>query len=187
MTIRVANEKTTVGAPAKIAEANPSIGLTSAEAERRRQTFGPNAIPDVSAHALGRALEKFWSPVPWMLEGAIALELVMGKYRRGHGHRASPRFQRRPQLFSGRSGASDACRIEIAACDHGVGSTRRDLETRPRCRACAGRCGETNAGRRWFLRTRKFNPVKFCSTNPCSRGSQRRSRRVTAPRPMRGP
>ena len=80
MTIRVANEKTTVGAPAKIAEANPSIGLTNAEAERRRQTFGPNAIPDVSAHALGRAIEKFWSPVPWMLEGAIALELVMGKY-----------------------------------------------------------------------------------------------------------
>ena len=29
---------------------------------------------------LGRALEKFWSPVPWMLEGAIALELIMGKF-----------------------------------------------------------------------------------------------------------
>src|SRR5271165_5940663 len=80
MTIRDADEKTSLGVPAKIAEANPSIGLTSAEAERRRQTFGPNAIPDVSAHALARALEKFWSPVPWMLEGAIALELLMGKF-----------------------------------------------------------------------------------------------------------
>ena len=80
MTIPAADEEMRVGAPAKIAEAGSSIGLTSEEAERRRQTFGPNAIADVSAHALGRALEKFWSPVPWMLEGAIALELVMGKF-----------------------------------------------------------------------------------------------------------
>ena len=26
------------------------------------------------------ALEKFWAPVPWMLEAAIVLELVLGKY-----------------------------------------------------------------------------------------------------------
>src|SRR5271165_3670426 len=80
MTIPAADEEMRVGVPAKIAEAGSSIGLTSEEAERRRQTFGPNAIPDVSAHALGRALEKFWSPVPWMLEGAIVLELAMGQF-----------------------------------------------------------------------------------------------------------
>ena len=28
-------------------------------------------------------MEKFWSPVPWMLEGAIALELALGKYVEG--------------------------------------------------------------------------------------------------------
>ena len=81
MTIAAAaDEGTAIEAPPKIADASSPIGLTSAEAERRRQTFGPDAIPDESAHALGRALEKFWSPVPWMLEGAITLELVMGKY-----------------------------------------------------------------------------------------------------------
>ena len=46
----------------------------------RLKESGPNTTPDVSAHAFARALEKFWSPVPWMLEGAIALELFMGKY-----------------------------------------------------------------------------------------------------------
>ncbi|MGO9360714.1 MAG: HAD-IC family P-type ATPase [Xanthobacteraceae bacterium] len=80
MTIPVADEETQVAAPAKIAAASSPIGLTSAEADRRRHAFGPNAIPDVSAHALRRVLEKFWSPVPWMLEGAIALELAMGKF-----------------------------------------------------------------------------------------------------------
>ncbi len=80
MPIPAADEKTQVEASAKVADTGSRIGLTSAEADRRRQTFGPNAIADVSAHPLARALEKFWSPVPWMLEGAIALELVMGKF-----------------------------------------------------------------------------------------------------------
>jgi len=55
-------------------------GLSSDEARRRLETFGANAIPDTSAHPLRRALEKFWAPVPWMLEAAVALELVRGKY-----------------------------------------------------------------------------------------------------------
>ncbi len=55
-------------------------GLTSDEALRRLEKFGPNAVPDTSLHPLRRALEKFWAPVPWMLEAAIVLELVLGKY-----------------------------------------------------------------------------------------------------------
>ena len=80
MTIGAVDEKTRVGAPAISADASAAIGLTGAEANRRLHTVGPNAIADVGAHALGRALGKFWSPVPWMLEGAIALELAMGKF-----------------------------------------------------------------------------------------------------------
>ena len=45
-----------------------------------RRKFGVNAISDVSEHPLRRALDKFWAPVPWMLEGAIALELALGRY-----------------------------------------------------------------------------------------------------------
>jgi H+-transporting ATPase len=37
-------------------------------------------MPDTSAHELRRALAKFWTPIPWMLEAAILLELVTGKY-----------------------------------------------------------------------------------------------------------
>ena len=54
-------------------------GLTSDEARRRLEHFGPNAMPDTSAHPLRMAFEKFWTPVPWMLEAAIVLELSLGK------------------------------------------------------------------------------------------------------------
>src|SRR5271157_1576983 len=57
-----------------------SPGLTSDEARRRLDRFGPNAIPDTALHPLRRALTKFWAPVPWMLEAAIVLEVVLGKY-----------------------------------------------------------------------------------------------------------
>jgi H+-transporting ATPase len=54
--------------------------LTSEQARSRLQEFGPNAISDTSVSPLRAALEKFWAPVPWMLEAAIVLELVLGKY-----------------------------------------------------------------------------------------------------------
>jgi H+-transporting ATPase len=57
-----------------------STGLTSDEARRRLEQFGPNAVPDTALHPLRRALTKLWAPVPWMLEAAIVLELVLGKY-----------------------------------------------------------------------------------------------------------
>src|SRR6202050_4545100 len=55
-------------------------GLTSNEARRRLQKFGPNAMPDTALHPLRLALEKFWAPVPWMLEAAIALQVALGDY-----------------------------------------------------------------------------------------------------------
>jgi H+-transporting ATPase len=55
-------------------------GLTSNEARLRLQKFGPNAMPDTSVHPFRMVLEKFWAPVPWMLEAAIVLEVVLGKY-----------------------------------------------------------------------------------------------------------
>ncbi len=72
--------------PAKSAAAAPAdllAGLTSDEARRRLEKIGPNAMPDTSVHPLRMALEKFWAPVPWMLEAAILMELVLGKYVEG--------------------------------------------------------------------------------------------------------
>ena len=69
--------------PAKspaVAKDDLPSGLTSDEARRRVEKFGPNAMPDTSVHPLRMALQKFWAPVPWMLEAAIVLEVVLGKY-----------------------------------------------------------------------------------------------------------
>jgi H+-transporting ATPase len=66
--------------PASDATVDLTNGLTSDEARCRLSQFGANAMPDTSAHPLRMALEKFWTPVPWMLEAAIGLELVLGKY-----------------------------------------------------------------------------------------------------------
>jgi H+-transporting ATPase len=55
-------------------------GLTTAEAGKAMASFGPNEMPDTAAHPWHDAIERFWAPVPWMLEAAILLELVLGKY-----------------------------------------------------------------------------------------------------------
>ena len=58
----------------------PPVGLTSEEASKRLQKDGPNAMPDTSAHPLRDVLVKFWAPVPWLLEFAIILQVVLHKY-----------------------------------------------------------------------------------------------------------
>jgi H+-transporting ATPase len=67
----------TTAIPSKAASGS---GLSSADAAGRLQKDGPNAMPDTALHPLRRALHKFWAPVPWMLEAAVALELGLGKY-----------------------------------------------------------------------------------------------------------
>ncbi|WP_407276385.1 plasma-membrane proton-efflux P-type ATPase [Halothiobacillus sp. DCM-1] len=52
-------------------------GLSSAEAQERLQRFGRNAIPEQTIRPIKAYLQKFWSPVPWMLEGVVVLELVL--------------------------------------------------------------------------------------------------------------
>jgi H+-transporting ATPase len=63
-----------------VAGQNIAVGLTSTEARTRLKNSGPNSMPDTALHPLRMAFAKFWAPVPWMLEAAIALELILGKY-----------------------------------------------------------------------------------------------------------
>ena len=63
-------------------KAKPS-GLSSQEAESRLRSTGPNTMPDTAVHPLRNALGKFWAPVPWMLEAAIVLEVVLGHLLEG--------------------------------------------------------------------------------------------------------
>jgi len=65
--------------PPSVAEDDLPSGLTGDEASNRLANFGPNATPDTTARPLRGALAKFWAPVPWMLEGAIVLQMVLGK------------------------------------------------------------------------------------------------------------
>ena len=65
---------------ARVEDVPLATGLTGDEARSRLAKSGPNAMPDTALHPLRRALTKFWAPVPWMLEAAIVLEIVLGKY-----------------------------------------------------------------------------------------------------------
>src|ERR1700684_3336122 len=70
----ISSDKTTITADVS------RPGLTTGEAALRLKKFGPNAMPDTAMHPLRSALSKFWTPVPWMLEAAIVLEVALGKY-----------------------------------------------------------------------------------------------------------
>jgi H+-transporting ATPase len=64
------------------AESHPH-GLTSDEAKTDLQKVGPNSMPDTAGHPMRRAVTKLWAPVPWMLEAAVVLELVLHKFAEG--------------------------------------------------------------------------------------------------------
>jgi H+-transporting ATPase len=66
--------------PSVPSSSSPSNGLTTAVAHARLQQDGPNAVPDTSIHPIQNALLKFWAPVPWLLEAAIVLQVVLHKY-----------------------------------------------------------------------------------------------------------
>lgn len=59
--------------------ANISGGLTSLEVAERVTKYGKNVIAEVQPSSLQLFLRKFWGVVPWMLEAAIVIDLILGK------------------------------------------------------------------------------------------------------------
>ena len=55
-------------------------GLTSADAARRLAADGANSVAGAQVHPLRDVTSKFWAPVPWLLEAAIILQLVLHDY-----------------------------------------------------------------------------------------------------------
>lgn len=55
-------------------------GLTSDEAKERLAQYGYNEVSEAKPSALLTLLRKFWAPVPWMLEAAIALTWLSARY-----------------------------------------------------------------------------------------------------------
>ena len=62
------------------AAATIPTGLTGIEARRRLTEFGPNAVSEEAPKRWRVFLAKFWSPVPWMLEATMLLQLGLGEY-----------------------------------------------------------------------------------------------------------
>ena len=62
------------------ASESTSTGLTSVEARQRRVQFGPNLIKEEALPRWRVFFAKFSAPIPWMLEAAIVLQLVLGQY-----------------------------------------------------------------------------------------------------------
>ncbi len=55
-------------------------GLTSSEAARRLGTYGPNALEEKKKSQLEVLLGFFWGPIPWMIEAAALMALLVGDY-----------------------------------------------------------------------------------------------------------
>jgi len=53
------------------------VGLTGDEARRRLSESGPNEVAEEPPHPIRSFVRKFWGPVAWMLEAALAIELVL--------------------------------------------------------------------------------------------------------------
>ncbi len=92
-------------------ETSPN-GLSAAEARSRLDRYGPNELEDETTSDLRRLLSYFWGPIPWMIEIAADLSLVVG-HRRPGPPRRSPRrrndhLRDRPNLFAGGDGRRDA-------------------------------------------------------------------------------
>ncbi len=57
-----------------------SIGLSSEEARRRLAEFGPNTVSEEVPPRWRAYLAKFWSPIPWLLEAAVLIEVGRERY-----------------------------------------------------------------------------------------------------------
>ena len=52
-------------------------GLSSEEVERTRQLYGSNDIPEKKVSPLRKFLTYFWGPIPWMIEAAAVLSILI--------------------------------------------------------------------------------------------------------------
>lgn len=56
-----------------------SLGLSQAEAKALLDKHGPNEIREEPVGPLRSILKRLWGPIPWMLEAALILEVILGR------------------------------------------------------------------------------------------------------------
>jgi H+-transporting ATPase len=55
-------------------------GLSGEEAAARLERYGPNALEEKRRSAVRELLSHFWAPIPWMIEAAVVLTAVTGRW-----------------------------------------------------------------------------------------------------------
>jgi H+-transporting ATPase len=55
-------------------------GLTTQDAANRLQKYGPNEIPEKKKSILLKFLRNFWGPIPWMIEVAAILSMIIEEW-----------------------------------------------------------------------------------------------------------
>jgi H+-transporting ATPase len=58
-------------------EVDPKAGLSNAEAQKRLVQYGPNALEEKKKSELAVFLGFFWGPIPWMIEAAALMALLV--------------------------------------------------------------------------------------------------------------
>ena len=58
-------------------------GLTEAEAAERISQFGANEIPEKKKDPVKQFLKRYWGPMPWLLEFAMVLTVIVRHYTEG--------------------------------------------------------------------------------------------------------
>ena len=61
-------------------DVNAQNGLTFAEAQARVAKYGPNAIEEKKRSPWAMFLAYFWGPMPWMIEAAAIMSLLVKDY-----------------------------------------------------------------------------------------------------------
>ena len=142
-------------------------GLTTAEARRRLEDIGVNAMPDARVAAWRRAAGKFWAPVPWMLEAAILLQLSLGEYAEAAVIAVLLVFNAALGFFQEGRAQATLEALQVAPRAERLGPPRRRVEDGAGGRAGAGRHREAVAGRRRRRRCAADRAARCCSTSRC--------------------
>jgi H+-transporting ATPase len=56
---------------------DPKVGLAAAEAQKRLAQYGPNALEEKKKSQIAVFLGFFWGPIPWMIEAAALMALLV--------------------------------------------------------------------------------------------------------------
>ncbi|MFP4488700.1 MAG: plasma-membrane proton-efflux P-type ATPase [Bacteroidales bacterium] len=74
------SERIHPGKVLKEMDVNPDNGLSSNEAARRKEEYGANEIVAEKKNPLLQFLSYFWGPIPWMIETAVILSAIAGRW-----------------------------------------------------------------------------------------------------------